>query len=59
MVDRWERLANGLLTTAIVFVVFAAYEMFLDHDGTGAVMAIVPAAIFAALWRAALWYGDR
>ncbi|MFT3695186.1 MAG: hypothetical protein QM831_18760 [Kofleriaceae bacterium] len=59
MVDRWERVANGLLTTAIVFVVFAAYEMFLDKDSAGALMAIIPAAIFVALWRGAIWYGDR
>ncbi|HEY0254184.1 MAG TPA: hypothetical protein VGC41_21795 [Kofleriaceae bacterium] len=59
MVDRWDRLARGLLTTAIVFAVFGAYELGIDHDKVGAAMALVPAALFVGLWRLAIYLGDR
>lgn len=63
--ERWERLAQGLFWTGVIFVALTAYGVYDGDDRWGLVMTIAPGAICFALWQLVsirldgLVHGDR
>ena len=49
--ERWERLAQGLMWTGVIFVVLFVYGVYDGNTPVGLLMAISPAAIAFGLWQ--------
>jgi FtsH-binding integral membrane protein len=56
--ERWDRIAQGTLFAAGVFVAVTIYGVTQGDDARGLLMTILPGLISLGLWRVACWRRD-
>lgn len=56
--ERWERVAQVLLWTGVLFLALTVYGVVEGDDLRGLVMTALPGGLLLGLWRVACWRRD-